>query len=41
MLTWDIQHADSCRIEPDIGNVSLSESQTVSPEATTTYTITG
>ncbi|MCD4744587.1 MAG: cadherin-like domain-containing protein, partial [Desulfobacteraceae bacterium] len=39
-LTWSSVDADSCTIEPGIGNVNLNGSTTVSPSQTTTYTIT-
>ena len=38
-LTWNSVNADSCVIEPGIGNVDLSGSLVVSPMETTTYTI--
>ena len=40
ILTWSSTNADSCVIEPGIGNVDLSGTVTVSPIETTTYTIT-
>jgi plastocyanin len=39
-LTWEVVHADSCVIEPDVGSVATSESVTVTPTADTTYTLT-
>jgi RHS repeat-associated protein len=39
-LIWSSTNADSCVIEPGIGNVGVSGSITVSPTETTTYTIT-
>jgi hypothetical protein len=39
-LTWNSANADSCVIEPGIGNVDLSGSLVVSPTEATTYTIT-
>lgn len=39
-LTWTSTNADSCIIEPNIGNVDTSGSLAVSPTETTTYTIT-
>jgi len=39
-LAWTTTHADSAEIEPDLGEVSLSGSHAVSPERTTTYTLT-
>ncbi|MBU0985630.1 MAG: cadherin-like domain-containing protein, partial [Proteobacteria bacterium] len=39
-LTWDSNLADSCVIEPGIGMVDPAGSITVSPDTTTTYTIT-
>lgn len=39
-LTWASEYAETCRIEPDIGDVTLNGSVDVSPEATTEYTIT-
>jgi len=40
LLSWISQHANSCTIEPDIGGVDPSGNLAVSPDATTTYTIT-
>jgi RHS repeat-associated protein len=39
-LSWDSSNAESCVIEPDIGSVDLSGSVVISPEETTTYTLT-
>ncbi|MGA2157620.1 MAG: hypothetical protein ABSG90_00230 [Dehalococcoidia bacterium] len=39
-LTWNVSGADMVRIDPTVGNVSPSGSQTVSPGATTTYILT-
>ncbi|WP_319410180.1 hypothetical protein [uncultured Desulfosarcina sp.] len=39
-LTWNSTDAESCAIEPGIGDVASSGSMTVSPTETTTYTIT-
>ncbi len=39
-LAWTSENADICEITPDIGLVDLSGRMTVSPQATTTYTIT-
>jgi hypothetical protein len=39
-LTWSSTDADSCVIEPGIGDVDVCGSITVSPTETTTYTIT-
>jgi RHS repeat-associated protein len=39
-LWWRSSLADSCSIEPDIGNVDLSGTINVYPSQTTTYTIT-
>jgi len=39
-LTWTSSNADSCVIDHGIGSVALNGSSTVSPAATTTYTIT-
>ncbi|MBI9085486.1 MAG: hypothetical protein JEZ11_17955 [Desulfobacterales bacterium] len=38
-LTWSSAHALSCTIEPGIGAVATNGSLTVTPAATTTYTI--
>lgn len=40
LLSWTSRDADSVRIDPDIGPVSESGLLTVSPQQTTTYTIT-
>ena len=40
-LSWTSRGADSVRIDPDIGPVAASGSLTLSPQHTTTYTITG
>jgi hypothetical protein len=39
-LTWEVFHADSCVIEPDVGSVTASGSVTVNPIADTVYTLT-
>jgi plastocyanin len=39
-LTWEVSHADSCAIEPDVGSVTASGSVTVNPIADTVYTLT-
>jgi hypothetical protein len=39
-LTWNVTGATSVRIDPTIGTVAGSGNQTVSPTATTTYTLT-
>ena len=39
-LTWTSTNADTCVINPALGNVALSGSATVTPTETTTYTIT-
>jgi hypothetical protein len=39
-LSWSSEHADACTILPGIGAVDTTGSITVSPAATTTYTIT-
>jgi Glucodextranase, domain B len=39
-LIWNSTHAYSCSIEPGIGKVGLNGSINVSPDSTTTYTIT-
>ncbi len=39
-LTWSTQNASNASISPGIGSVALSGSVTVSPLATTTYTLT-
>ena len=39
-LTWTSTRADTCTIEPEIGDVPVNGSCVVSPEQTTTYTIT-
>ncbi|QTA84926.1 FG-GAP repeat protein [Desulfonema magnum] len=40
VLTWTSTDAESCSITPDIGNVDLNGSVTISPTETTTYTVT-
>jgi len=40
VLTWTSTHADTCSIEPSIGSVALNGSTLVSPEESTTFTIT-
>jgi hypothetical protein len=39
-LTWNTGNADSVAIDPGVGAVPASGTQTVSPTSTTTYTIT-
>lgn len=39
-IRWDVTDATSVKIDPGIGNVPSNGSQTVSPGATTTYTLT-
>ena len=39
-LTWDSTNAATASIDPGIGSVELSGSMTVTPAATTTYTVT-
>jgi len=39
-LNWFSEFADTCSIEPGIGNVNLSGSVEISPAETTTYTLT-
>ena len=39
-LTWTSSNADTCTIEPNIGNVDLNGSLNITPQETTTYTIT-
>lgn len=38
-LTWDVTDAETLRISPEVGDVSSEISATVSPSATTTYTL--
>jgi hypothetical protein len=38
-LTWIFANADTCIIEPDIGEVQLGGSRVVTPQQNTTYTI--
>ena len=38
-LSWETSNAEIVRIEPGIGDVSASDSRTVLPEETTTYTL--
>lgn len=40
VLTWNITHADTCEIQPDIGKVDSVGSVTVTLENTITYTLT-
>ena len=40
VLSWYSHYADSCAIEPGIGDVNAGGSLTVTPPETTTYTIT-
>jgi hypothetical protein len=40
MLRWEALNAYSLTIDPDIGRVATRGAETVSPEATTTYTLT-
>jgi hypothetical protein len=39
-LEWNVTGADTVRIDPNIGYVPLSGSETVSPDSTTTYILT-
>ncbi|MCK5418913.1 MAG: tandem-95 repeat protein, partial [Desulfobacterales bacterium] len=39
-LSWQTENADSCEIQPEIGEVDPSGSTFVTPEETTTYTLT-
>jgi hypothetical protein len=39
-LQWNVTGASSVNISPDLGNVELSGSRTVSPSSTQTYTLT-
>ena len=39
-LLWNVQNATTVNISPGVGNVSASGTQSVSPTATTTYTLT-
>lgn len=41
LLTWNATHVETCRIEPDVGPVSLSGSIPVNPAETTVYAIYG
>ena len=40
LLSWNTAYAESVVIEPGVGDVSTSGTQTVSPAETTTYTLT-
>jgi hypothetical protein len=40
VITWNVTGATAVRLDPGIGTVPASGSQTVSPTATTTYTLT-
>ncbi len=40
VLSWDTEHALSCSLDQGIGEVDLQGFQTVTPESTTTYTLT-
>jgi hypothetical protein len=40
VLTWTSTHADTCSIEPDLGSVAPNGSRIVSPQESTTFTIT-
>ena len=40
LLKWEVSNADTVNIEPDIGPVSATGTATVSPDMTTSYTIT-
>ena len=40
ILSWTTERATSCNIQPDIGDVPLNGSITVSPDQNTTYTLT-
>ena len=39
-LSWSAENATACVIEPDIGSVDINGTVVVTPDATTTYTIT-
>jgi hypothetical protein len=39
-LSWEVSNADTVTIEPVLSEVNLSDSASVSPSATTTYTLT-
>ncbi len=39
-LTWNVTGSDMVRIDPSVGNVSASGSQSISPSTTTTYILT-
>lgn len=39
-LTWTTVHADTCELAPGFGSVALNGSISVTPENTTTYTLT-
>ena len=39
-LTWNVTGSDMVRIDPSVGNVSASGSESVSPGTTTTYILT-
>jgi hypothetical protein len=39
-LSWNVSNADSVEISPGVGNVAPAGSETVSPDTTTTYTLT-
>ena len=39
-LSWTTEHAESCTIEPELGEVDLNSSATVAPAETVTYAIT-
>jgi len=39
ILTWQVTGASAVKIEPDIGNVALTGSRTVSPSRSTVYTL--
>ena len=39
-LTWNSTNADTCEIEPDVGDVAINGELDVTPSETTTYTIT-
>jgi hypothetical protein len=40
IISWNSTGADACVFEPDIGTIDVNGSMQVSPDATTTYTIT-
>lgn len=40
VLTWQSKGADNCEMRPDVGNVAVKGSTTVTPAADTIYTVT-